>query len=236
MARGQTLESILNKVRAKARLSLLPANNTQVRDSHILLIQAEQDRLWEDFNWPHLRVHEPIPLAAGQFTYAVPDGLVIDRVEYVCVRDGGRWRKLGAGIGDGEYSVYESALDERSWPVRRWQPNSDDDIEIWPIPDQNGDADTLEGYIRVTGIRDLAAFIEDADRADLDDELISDYVAGGILAATGAKDAQLRLEAANKRYVKLKGKQTKSTSFNMFGTVNRGSVRRRMVAPHDPGS
>ena len=54
--RGKTLESILNSVRAEARLSLLPANNNQVRDSHVILIQREQERLWEDYNWPHLRV------------------------------------------------------------------------------------------------------------------------------------------------------------------------------------
>lgn len=232
MARGQTLESILNLTRAKARLSLLPANNVQVRDSHILLIQAEQKRLWEDFAWPHLRRHYLMPLQSGQYLYDTPSGdytISMDRIENISVRDGGRWVPLTPEITEADYSAYESALDERSWPVRKWKATDDDQIEVWPIPNTNGDADTLEGYLRITGIRDLATFVEDGDRADLDDELISGYVAAGMLAASKATDAQLKLEAANKLYLKLKGKQTKTTSFNMFGTVNRAPARRKPV-------
>ena len=237
MARGTTLESILNKVRAKARLSLSPANNVQVRDSHIVLIQAEQDRLWDDYAWPHLRVHKQIALAAGQYQYDLPeddysanDGtytLRMDRVENVSVRDGGEWVPLHPEITEAHYSTHETSLDERSWPVSAWRANDNDQIEVWPIPDQNADADTLEGYLRVTGIRSLRPLVADDDRADLDDEMLSDYVAAGLLAATGAKDAGIRLEAANKRYIKLKGKQTKTDSFNLFSTVRRGPVRTR---------
>ena len=231
--RGKTLESILNSTRAEARLSLMPANNAQVRDSHIILIQREQERLWEDYAWPHLRVHHLMPLQAGQRFYETPttvDYVVqMDRIELIEIRDGGEWRKLRTQITDDDRSAHDPDLDERSWPARAWQATADDDIEIWPIPDQNGDAATLDGYLRITGIRDLRPFTTDADRADLDDRLISLYVAGGILAASGAKDAQLKLEAANKLYTKLKGKQTKSSSFNMFSTTKPESRRRRMA-------
>ncbi len=239
MARGQTLESILNLMRAEARLSLSPANNTQVRDSHIILLQREQVRLWEDFNWPHLRKHYLLPLQAGQYLYSPPGGTFdanadtytvnIDRVERVSVRDGGAWVPLTPEITEANYAAHETALDERSSPARAWQATSNDEIEIWPIPDTNADADTLEGYARITGIRDLQPFAAAGDRADLDDRLIALYVAAGLLAASGAKDAQLKLEAANKLYTKLKGKQTKTTSFNMFGTVNRAPLRRKPV-------
>jgi hypothetical protein len=233
--RGKTLESILNSVRAEARLSLLPANNNQVRDSHVILIQREQERLWEDYAWPHLRVHHLEPLQAGQRLYETPTEddytIQMDRIEKIEVFDGGSWRKLSPEFDDGLYSVHNSDLDERSWPARAWRATADDDIEIWPIPDQNGVEATLEGYLRITGIRDLQAFTTDNHRADLDDRLISLYVAGGILAASGAKDAQLKLEAANKLYTKLKGKQTKSTSFNMFSTTRPESRRRKLFAP-----
>lgn len=233
--RGKTLESILNSTRAEARLSLLPANNNQVRDSHVILIQREQERLWEDYNWPHLRERHLMPLQAGQRYYETPTTagytIQMDRIELIEIRDGSIWRPLDTQIS-GEYlSTYDSDLDERSWPARAWQATADDDIEIWPIPDQNGDAATLDGYLRITGIRDLQAFTTDNHRADLDDRLISLYVAGGILAASGAKDAQLKLEAANKLYTKLKGKQTKSSSFNMFSTTRPAPRRRRTFAP-----
>lgn len=239
--RGKTLESILNSTRAEARLSLLPANNNQVRDSHVILIQREQERLWEDFAWPHLRIRHLMPLQAGQRLYETPTTadytIQMDRIEKIEVRDGGEWRKLNPEIPDELFSTHDSDLDERSWPARAWRATAEDDIEIWPIPDQNADEDTLEGYLKVTGIRNLQPFTTDNHRADLDDRLISLYVAGGILAATGAKDAQLKLEAANKLYAKLKGKQTKSTSFNMFSTTRPETVRRRRFAPpYEPSS
>jgi hypothetical protein len=236
MARGQTLESILTKTRAKARLSLSSANNIQTTDPHKYLIKAEQDRLWEDYAWPHLREHYLIALQAGQATYSLPsdtyDGLGaytlrMDRVEHISVMDGGVWKPLHPEITEDHYSAHQTLLDDRAWPVTNWQADSSDQIEVWPLPDQNGDAATYEGYLRVTGIRDLRTFVANTDRADLDDELLSGYVAAGILQSLGAKDAPLKLEAANKLYAKLKGKQTKTTSFNLFGAVNRGPVRRK---------
>lgn len=225
MARGKTLEWILNGVRAEARLSLAPAANVQVRDSHILLIQREQERLWEDFNWPHLRIYPTIELQAGQHLYSLPENLTMDRVETIEVFDGGRWRPLRPEITDRDYETYETELDQRAWPVEAWRANEDDDIEVWPIPDQNAVSATLEGTLRVTGIRNLSTFVADGDIADLDGRLLVLYVAAGILAAASAKDAQVKFEAANKLYTKLKGKQTKTQSFNMFNTTNRYASR-----------
>lgn len=221
MARGKTLEWILNGVRAEARLSLAPAANIQVRDPHVLLIQREQERLWEDFNWPHLRVYETIPLQAGQYRYSLPDNLTMDRVEQIEVNDGGRWNSLRPEITDYDFSNYETSLDQRSWPAQAWRANDEDEIEIWPIPEQNANSTTLEGNLRVTGIRNLRTFVAEGDVADLDGRLIVLYVAAGILAASGAEDARLKMEAANKLYTKLKGKQTKTSSFNLFGTTTR---------------
>ncbi len=234
MARGSTLESILTLMRAKARLSLTPANNTQVRDAHISQIQSEQDRLWEDFNWPHLRKHYFIPLQAGQYLYDLPSDafdadadtytIRMDRVEHISVMDGGIWKPLHPEISEADYSSYQTILDQRSWPVQKWQA-TDDQIEVWPIPDQNADATTKDGYLRVTGIRDLRPFVSATDRADLDDQLIALYVAGDVALDKDVKT--LRLEAANKLYTKLKGKQTKTRSFNLYGTVRRAPLPRK---------
>jgi len=236
VAREQTLESILNLMRAEARLSLTPADNVNVRDSHIVLLQREQERLWEDYAWPHLRKHYLLPLAAGQYLYDLPEAtfdegadtytLNIDRVEHVSVMDGGIWRSLHPEIGEDDYSAFQTILNQRSWPVRKWQATGSQ-IEVWPIPDTSADTTTKEGYLRITGIRDLRTFVADSDRADLDDRLLALYVSGGVLAAQGAKDASLKLEAANKLYTKLKGKQTKTTSFNLYGTVDRRPVPRK---------
>lgn len=236
MARGQTLESILNKMRAHARLSLSSAMNTQVIDPHKELLRDEQQRLWEDYAWPHLRVHYLIPLQAGQYLYDLPEDdydanagtytLTMDRVEGISVRDGGEWVPLHPEITEMNYSIHETELDERAWPVRNWKATDNDQIEVWPIPDTNATESTLEGYLRVTGIRSMQPFVAESDRADLDDRLIALYVAGSVLAANGAKDAQLKLEAANKLYTKLKGKQTKTQSFALYGIGSRAPMRR----------
>lgn len=236
MAREQTLEDILNLMRAEAKLSLSPAMNIQVADSHKIKIQREQERLWEDYNWPHLRVHYLIRLMAGQYEYDLPadtyDGagaytLTMDRVEKISVMDGARWRPLHPEITEAHYNTHQTVLDERSWPVTNWQATSEDQIEVWPIPDQNGTEATKEGYLRVTGIRSLRPFVADADRADLDDRLLSLYVAGDV--SIDKDNKQLKLEAANKLYTKLKGKQTKTTSFTLFGAVQPRVVRKRPV-------
>lgn len=238
MARGQTLESILNLMRAEARLSLSPSANTSTTESHKLLLAREQRRLWEDFAWPHLRVYPNIALQAGQYEYDLPANdfdaeagtytLNIDRVEEIHVKDGGEWVLLRPEITEENYNVHETALDERDWPVRAWQATTNDQIEVWPIPDTNATASDLEGYLRVTGIRDLRPFVEDDDRADLDDHLIALYVAAEV--TTDKDHSRLKLEQANKLYTKLKGKQSKVRSFNMFNTLQRKPAR-TLVGP-----
>lgn len=242
MARNATLEKILTDTRAEARLSLDPAHNVQARDGQINLIQREQQRLWEDFAWPHLRVQRFIPLAAGQRYYdplaaLMEDGstpaqqIPIDRIETVEVKSDSQWLRLSPGIDASCYAAHDSALDQRSWPPRRWKISEDDQIEIWPISDTDASVDQ-EGYIRITGIRQLRPLVAESDRADLDDRLLSLYAAGAILAGAGAKDAQLKLEAAARLYGRLKGALTKTADFNMFGAGLRNAPQQRPVISH----
>lgn len=239
MARNQTLLKILTGVRAEARLSPDPAHNIQTRDTHIITIQREQERLWEDFAWPHLRVQRFIPLQAGQRYYDADGALMedgtdpdyqipIDRIEKIEVKSDGVWLPMETGIAAQHYAAHDSALDERAWPPRRWKISENEDIEVWPLADEDAGADQY-GYLRITGIRALRPLVDDGDRADLDDRLLELYVAGAILAAGGAKDANLKLEAASKHYGKLKGSLTKGGSFNMFSTTKQ-PVRQRGFA------
>lgn len=245
MARNKTLLKLMNDLRAEARLSLEPGHNVQARDSHLNLIQREQERLWEDFAWPHLRVQRFIPLQSGQRYYdtdaalkedgtAPAQQIPIERIEYIHVKSDGRWLPLYPGIDAGFYAVHDSAEDERAWPARRWKISEDEDLEIWPIPDTNATADDQEGYLRITGIRALRPLVDDADRADLDDRLLTLYCAGAILAGQGAKDAQIKLEAAQRHYGRLKGGLTKAPDFNLYGTTRRPYKPRPYVGRYRP--
>lgn len=234
MARRTTLTKLLDKLRVAARLSLNPAHNLHNRSHQVEMLQAEQERLWEDFDWPHMRIERQVALQAGQRYYDTPAEIAIDRIEKIELFSDGAWRPLYAGIDGEHYTAWNSDLDQRSWPPRRWKIHEDEDIEIWPISDTNGDATTLEGYLKFTGIRNLNALVDDSDRADLDDDMLVNYVAAGVLAASGAKDAKLKLDKANARYAKLRGRMTPRRNFKLFGIGEPAMPRGPVITSYRP--
>ena len=243
MARGSTLEKVLTDVRIEARLSTGAQHNINTRDHHIGLIQREQDRLWEEFDWPHLVVDRFIPLQAGQRFYDPKaafneageprDDVHIERVSRIDVKTDGEWLTLLTGIDAAEYAAHDSYEDERAWTPRRWRLYEDEMIEVWPVPDQDA-SDRQEGYLRITGVRKLRPLVQNGDRLDLDDHTVALFVAAAILAASGADDAQLKLELANRRLAAVKGRLSKRNSFHMFGVGGRPHVRRPFITRYKP--
>lgn len=232
MAQNATLISILNGVRAEARLSLNPAQNAQVRDHHVALIQREQIRLWEEFNWPHLRVERLIPARVGQRFYVPPEDVALDRVFEVWFRNGRTWIKLHPEITPQHYALHDSEAGETNWPAVAWRIYENERIEVWPVPSADGSTTgDKNGWLRLIGIRRLRPLVDDGDRADLDDQLLILYTAASLLAAQKAPDAQLKIEAANRRLATLKGNLTKHQSFTMFGARE---APRRSIVPYKP--
>lgn len=245
MARNSTLEKLLTDLRLEARLSSSPALNVQDRERQIQLLQREQFRLWEDFAWPHLRVERFIPVQAGQRFYdpaamqneagAAKTDMRMDRIEKIDIKYDGVWQPLSNGITPAHYAAHDSALDQRSSPARAWRIYEDEQIEIWPVPDVDAGAQQ-EGYLRVTGIRNLRPLVNVADRADLDDSLIVLYAAGNILAGQNSPDAQLKMEAAQRHYARLRNSLSKSEGFNLFGARTAHPLRRPYVSRYIPAS
>lgn len=216
MARGKTLLKLLDDLRVELKLSLNPAHNNQVRDSHVRVLQTTYEWLWHDFNWPHLRIERSIPVQAGQRIYEEPEGLPLERIEKIEFRDGDIWRPLIPGIDSCQYNIWDSELDQRSWPVERWRIWEDEQVEIWPVPVDDADAATLNGYLKFTGIREFTPIVNDADRADLDCTLIVKYAAGNLLEDD--KKAQRKLTEAADRYARLRGELMPRKRFRMFGS------------------
>lgn len=208
---------MLDMLRVKARLSLNPAQNKNDRSHQVMALQLEQERLWEDYNWPHLRVERIVAVQAGQKIYDTPEDIRIDRLEMIEFFDDGRWWPVKSGIDAPQYAAWESLRDERAWPPRRWKITEDEDVELWPIPDTNGDLDTLEGCLKFTGIRNLKPFVDADDRAELDDKMIVGYVAADVLAGKGAKDASKVKSDADAIYTRLRGRMEPRKTFQMFG-------------------
>lgn len=231
MARGTTLIQLLTMLRAGCKLSLAPNLNVQVRDSQVLALQQRQFWLWRDYTWPHLEVKRQFAVQAGQRYYSPPADIDIDRITKVEARWDQRWYPLRGAISNGDYAAYDSDLDTpanhyRTDPVRAWQFHEGEMMELWPIAATNGNPDTLEGYVRVTGTRKLRPLIEDDDVADIDDSLIVDYCVAAYLASKGDKEAQLKLDFINKGYAKMKSGQTPARQFNMFNVHNNNPDRR----------
>lgn len=217
MARGTTLVKLLDMYRAECRMSLNPAQNGQDRDRQIEHIQRTQEWLWTDFNWPLLRVDRKFFPQAGQRYYDMPEDLDIDRITTVKIFTEQAYVTLHPGIDNSHFTAYNSDLNERQWPPRRWQISEDEQMELWPIPDGAGDTTTLDGEITITGIRKLKPLVKDTDRADLDDRLIILFCAAEYLASKGDKSANAKQQQANAHYAKLRGNQTPRKTFNMFG-------------------
>jgi hypothetical protein len=228
MSRGTTLVKLLDLYRHECRLSVNPAHNPQDRDRQVSHIQRTQEWLWEDFNWPLLRVERTFPTQAGQRYYDFPEDVHIDRIEKMEVFYDSAYCPLQPGIDAQHYTAYNSDLGERQWPPQRWRISEDEQVELWPIPDSNADPVTLSGTVKVTGIKNLSPLVADGNTADLDDRLIILFCAAEYLAATGAKDATLKLDQANKRYSKLRGAQMPRRKFSMFG-VGQPQDRERRI-------
>jgi len=233
VARHVTLVRILDQLRAEARLSMNPAHNHQVRDSHVNLLQRVQERLWDDFTWPHLRVQRMQKVQAGQRYYSPPPEMQIDNIENLQIYDSGGWQPMLPGIYAEHYSAHNSDLDERAYPPQRWQIHEDEDLELWPISDTDANQDTMEGMLKFTGIRNLKPFVADSDRADLDDRLLVMFAAAELLAASGAKDAQLKLDQANQIYRRLRSGLTPRRRFKMFGIGVAPPPTKEYVVFHD---
>ena len=226
MARGTTLTRLLDDLRAECRISLNPAHTTQFRETQIKALQRKQEWFWDDFAWPHLRVERFLNLSDGQRYYDMPGDLDITRITKIEVRGTSAYQKLFWGIDAPQYATHDSELDSRAWPARHVKITENEMLEIWPIPDQNYDPATLEGRVKITGIRKLNPLVNvETDRADLDDQLLVLHCAAEYLAATGAKDAQVKMDQAQQRYLKLRGQLMPRRVFSMF--INRDKDQRR---------
>jgi hypothetical protein len=217
MARGTTLVRLLDLLRATCRLSQNTAHNEQVRDNQVTLLQGTQEWLWDDFDWPHLRVERQFEAANGQRYYSLPDDIGIERVLEIQFRYGNRWGRMCPGIDLAQYNMWDSDSDQRSWPVTNWAISENEEIEMWPIPDQDANDADKEGYFKVIGIRKLRPLVDSDDVCDLDDRLIVDYAAAEHLAASDKERSKTILARANSRYAKLRGQLMPRRSFKMGG-------------------
>lgn len=207
MARGVTLGELINKLRIAARYDPNPALSKQFEPLFRQTLADVQERLYDQFDWPFLKVRRDKTLAPGERYYDVPDDMNLERVNSVDVLVGGLWQPVERGITLDNYSASNSDLGGRRDPVERWDvvdTGDGEQIEAWPMPASAG------GTLRFSGIRKLKPLVDDDDRADLDDQLIICFSAAEILAGRNDNEAQLKLNQGSARLKLLQGRVTKT--------------------------
>jgi hypothetical protein len=229
VARGVTLGELVTKLRIAARYDPNPALSQNMVPLFIQTLQDTQERLWEEFDWPFLKVQRDKALAPGQRYIDLPADIDLERVVKVDVLVSGQWEPVQRGIELSDYNAFNSDTNQRCDPVLRWDvvdTGSGAQIEVWPLP-------ASAATIRFRGVRRLAKLVDEADRADLDDQIIVGFAAVELLAGKGATDqAQIKLQQANNRLATLKGRVThqRSGGFVLGGEGDCGEDRHRF--PH----
>lgn len=229
MARGETLEQLVTKLRIATRHDPNPALSKNVQPLFEQTIRDTQERLYDQFDWPFLKVQRDKVLAAGQRYYDFPADMDLERIDQVDVRHGGVWYAVERGISLDHYSSIDSDADVRDDPVQRWDvrdTGTKEQVEVWPVPL------TDDAPLRFSGIRKLKPLLAASDRADIDSQLIVLYAKAEL--STG-DDKQLALQQAANRLETLQGRvvKTRRNGFNIGGCPDEREDTRRY--PRGPG-
>lgn len=91
MARGTTLAELVTLLKSELRLATSDALNVNTLPSLKHYIAATQKRLYDEYDWPHLKVRKEKALRAGQRLYDPPDGMGLESIEDVFVFWGNVW-------------------------------------------------------------------------------------------------------------------------------------------------
>lgn len=203
MARGKTLGEVVTSVRLEAGLDPSPALSVPVTEKIKHKIRREQQTLADEYRWPFLHIERDIRLQAGSRYYDIPSDMDLERLSFIQVHWSGDFVPMTRGISMLDYNAYNSDKDERHEPAMKWDvvfTGQTEQLEIWPLPL------TDSTFARVHGYKKLNNLVSDSDRLDLDDILVSLYVAAEItLDPNKAQELRLKAQA---RLNNLKGRAT----------------------------
>lgn len=216
MARNVQLLSLLAKLRAETGRSQSISIGIDEADNFKEMLRRTQEELYEEWEWPHLRIQRSVSLNAGQRYYDLPSDLNFDKIEDVALQYNEVYQRMERGIDFTDYTAFDSnaATPERSSPVLKWDirhTGSTEQLEVWPIP--NDDIQTIYFF----GTKKLGDLIQDSDTADLDDRLIVLFTATEILAEQDSARAQIVSEKANRRLLKLRANSVKKRRVSQIG-------------------
>jgi hypothetical protein len=238
-----TLDNVLKKLRAEIGAKMVPVSvDANQEDVYKAVLSRVYERLWNEFDWPHLRVEIDVSIPSAtqyiELTANPASATTLDfqRVNQAWIRkaavaapDEAYWYPMDYGIGPGHYNVRSTAGDFRSLNWQQYvdplDPNTQK-FELWPV--LTFDA-SQRMDVRFYGIKQLTEpNLENAgDVLELDDNMVVLYAAAELLRRKNADDADYKLAQAQQLYSKLKGQQNKSEPFILGGGRHPGAFADR---------
>lgn len=238
MAIGKNLEELIADLRMEIGQSTNPAVSRSTRARYIRLLNRHQRQLHREYDWPFLEIKRDIRMEAGSRYYDFPADIDMDRQIVIENKYATTWHPVKYGITAQQYNEIDSDTDQRLDPVLRWgyytiNPSDSTDvlqpqIEVWPVPASDGNIATLDGCLRVKGIRKCIEMVNDADVCVMDSDMVVLYAAAEILAKFRSPDAQAKLDQADNMKNTLKNRATPSQSFTPGGDTFNEPERRKI--------
>lgn len=215
MARNTSFGTIVEMTRNEARISTNSSRGMDNLPYIQQLVKRYYEQLADDYDWTFLTVEKEEAVKAlqkGERYYDFPIAMDQRYAIEAWVFWGNVWMKLRYGIGQLEYSAFNSDNPSvMADPALKWQIRDDKQFEIWPRPASNGSLATTptSGYtspvVRFTGKRIIRAMVANDDPCDLDDILVSLYASAEILEQQQKGSGAMKMQAAGARLAKLRG-------------------------------
>lgn len=207
MARGvTTLETMVKDLRLETRRSPDRSIGQDEYESLARLLYRIQFFLYWDFDWPFLKIRRDITMQQGSRYYDFPVDMDFERITRIRTNGLTEWQPVTRGITTDNYITYDSDNGDTAAPVLRWDiidAGSGDQMEVWPLPDNNTEILRLEGF------KKLGSFISDNDVCTLDDTLIVTLAAAHLLTGQDDRLAKTMLDQGNKLYLRMRGGATR---------------------------
>jgi hypothetical protein len=213
MARGTTLTAALVMLKNKIKANITLGQSTSDDNTLMMDISRYQLQLCNKLDWPFLRERWDIATILNGRYYNFPTvdeakttvAINFQRPIHVYVWWANAWLgPIPSGISQEEYNQRNSDGSppdsgnppETLDPIQRWDYNDQTQFEVWPVP-------ASASFIRFEGQRvpdplfNLATVAPVANATlDLDDELVTLFAAGEILAEMQSAKAGLMQQAA----------------------------------------
>jgi hypothetical protein len=201
----------LGELRSDMRAMLGAASSGSAAGPNATLIDTHlrnaQTLLYWTHDWAHLRKYETKTLGQHAYQIDYPTTANPDRIKAVSVLRGGVWSPpIPKGITPSMFTY----LENYTWP-QRWEPY--EQMEFQAKADQ--------AYsVRIFFIKALDRFTQDADRASLDDTLISLVATATLKAHYRQPDAAISQKASDSLVIKLKAKSWGQDVFKPQDWIN----------------